>query len=59
MLKAVQSRCSLGDIHAAMEVATKQATAFMCKCYNISNVATMTEKKDEGLACKDRKKECI
>ena len=45
MLKAVQSRCSLsllGDVHAHMEDIMKQATAFMCKCYNMSNAATMT-----------------
>ena len=38
MLKVVQSRCSLsllGDVHAhIMEDIMKQATAFMCKCYN-------------------------
>ena len=47
MLKAVKSnQCSLhllGDVNASMEDITIQATAFMCRCYNIPDVATMTE----------------
>lgn len=47
MLKTVKAaKCSLsllGDINASMEHITKQATAFMCKCYNVANAPTMTE----------------
>lgn len=47
MLKAVQTnKCSLnllGDLNATMEDITKQATGFMCKCYNSTDAATMTE----------------
>ena len=47
MLKAVQTnKCSLsllGDLNATMEDITKQATAFVCRCYNSSGAATMTE----------------
>ncbi len=47
MLKAVQTeKCSLsllGDVNADMKGVTKQATAFMCRCYNVPNAATMTE----------------
>lgn len=47
MLKALQaSNCSvslLGDLNATMDDITKQATAFVCRCYNIPNAATMTE----------------
>lgn len=47
MLKAVQTgKCSLsllGNVHADMQDITKQAAAFMCRCYNVPNAATMTE----------------
>ena len=47
MLKAVKSnQCSLhllGDVDASMEDITIQATAFICRCCNIPDVATMTE----------------
>ena len=47
VLKAVQmnkwSLGFLGDLNATMEDITKQATAFMCRCYNSPCAATMTE----------------
>ena len=48
MLKAVKTgKCSLsllGDVNANMKEITKQATAFLCMCYNnVPNEATMTE----------------
>ena len=47
MLKAVKSNeCSLhllGDVKASMEDIVVQATAFMCRCYNIPKAGTMTE----------------
>ena len=47
MLKTVQTgKCSLsllGDVNADMKDVTKQATAFMCMCYNVSNATTMTD----------------
>ena len=47
MLKAVQSsKCSislLGDLNAPMEDIIKQATDFMCRCYNNLDATTMTE----------------
>ena len=47
MLKTVKAeQCSLsllGDVNANMKDIIKQATAFMCNCYNVSNVTTMTE----------------
>lgn len=47
MLKAVKAeQCSLnllGDVNASMEDIIKQATAFMCQCYNVPNVSTMTK----------------
>ncbi len=46
MLKAVKAKqCSLnllGDVNASMEDIIRQA-AFMCQCYNVPNVTTMTE----------------
>ena len=47
MLKAVKTgKCSLsllGYVNADMNEITKQATAFLCMCYNMPNEATMTE----------------
>jgi len=47
MLKTIQTnKCSfslLGDLNATVEDITKQATAFMCRCYNSPYAATMTE----------------
>ncbi len=47
MLKAVKAKqCSLnllGDVNASMEDIIRQATAFICQCYNVPNVTTMTE----------------
>ena len=47
VLKAVQmnkwSLGFLGDLNATMEDITKQATAFMCRCYNSPCAATITE----------------
>ncbi len=47
MLKAVKAKqCSLnllGDVNASMEDIIRQATAFMCQCYNVPNVTMLTE----------------
>ena len=47
MLKTVQAnKCSvslLGDVNASVEDITKQTIAFVCRCYNSPNAATMTE----------------
>lgn len=47
MLKCVKTmQCSLsllGNINAKMEDVIQQATAFVCRCYNITNAKTMTE----------------
>ena len=47
MLKAVQSSkysiSLLGDLNAPMEDIIKQATDFMCRCYNSLDATTTTE----------------
>ena len=47
MLKAVKAKkyslSLLGEVNADMEDVINQATAFMCKCYSMSNTASMTE----------------
>lgn len=47
MLKAVKAKqCSLsllGELDANINDVTQQATSFMCRCYNVSDAATMTE----------------
>ena len=47
MLEAVKAdKCNLsllGDVNANMQDITKQATAFMCRCYHVTNATTMTE----------------
>lgn len=49
MLKTVKAdKCSLsflGDVNANMEDISQQATAFVCRCYNVTNATTMTEAK--------------
>ena len=46
MLKAVKTKeyslDLLGKDNANMEEITKQATAFMCKCYGVASATTMT-----------------
>jgi len=37
------SLSSLRDINTDMTEITKQVTAFMCKCCNVSSMATMAE----------------
>ena len=47
MLKAVKAKkyslSLLGEVNADMEDVINQAMAFMCKCYSVSNTASMTE----------------
>ena len=47
MLKAVMvdkySLSLLGDVNDNMEEIIKQATAFICRCYNVNGATTMTE----------------
>ena len=47
MLKAVMggkySLSLLGDVNANMEEIIKQATAFICRCYNVNGATIMTE----------------
>ena len=47
MLKAVKAKkyslSLLGEVNADMEDVINQTMAFMCKCYTISNTASMTE----------------
>ena len=63
MLKAVQTgKCSLsllGDVNADMKDIVNQATAFMCRCYNVANAATMTEARIKVWLTKTGKKICI
>ena len=47
MLKAVKAKKYslnlLGEVNADVKDVINQATAFVCKCYNMSNTASMTE----------------
>ena len=47
MLKAIKAKkyslSLLGEVNADMENVINQATAFVCKCYSMSNTASMTE----------------
>ena len=63
MLKAVQTgKCSLsllGDENADMKDIVNQATAFMCRCYNVPNAATMTEARIKVWLTKTGKKSAL
>ena len=60
MLKAVMagkySLSLLGDVNANMEEIIKQATAFICRCYNVNGATTMTEARIKGWTTKTGKK---
>jgi len=63
MLKAVKpSECSLhllGDVNASMEDNAVQVTAYMCRCYNIPEAATMTEARIKAQLNKTGKKSAL
>ena len=60
MLKVVMagkySLSLLGDVNANMEDIIKQATAFMCRCYNVEGAATMTEARIKAWTTKTGRK---
>ena len=60
MLKAVKAKKYslnlLGEVNADMEDVINQATAFMCKCYSMSNTASMTEARIKVWTARIRRK---